>query len=137
MTLTDSLKNFFYSEKVFIGFIIAFGLAMVLESTGIYLLMLVAGGIAGFFVKKGWLSFIIGFVSVALAWGLYFVFFAFIGPLGEFFALLEVIIGISGMILMVMALIFAGLMGGVAALVGAYLTQLILGEKYLKSSSKQ
>ena len=78
MSIDTSIKELFYSEKVFLGFIIAFVLALYLEITGIYLLMLLVGGVAGFFVKKGWLSFIIGFMSVALAWGIYFIFFAFI-----------------------------------------------------------
>ena len=75
MSIVVGIKEFLYSEKIFIGFIIAFVLALYLEITGIYLLMLLVGGVAGFFVKKGWLSFIIGFMSVAIAWGIYFIFF--------------------------------------------------------------
>lgn len=134
MSIVVGIKEFLYSEKIFIGFIIAFVLALYLEITGIYLLMLLVGGVAGFFVKKGWLSFIIGFMSVAIAWGIYFIFFAFIGPLGEFFELIGSIIGISGVILMILSLIIGGLLGGVGALVGAYTTQLILGDKYIRKS---
>jgi len=134
MSIVTGIKEFFYSEKIFVGFIISFVLALCLEITGIYLLMLLVGGVAGFFVKKGWLSFIIGFMSVALAWGIYFIFFAFIGPLGEFFELIGSIIGISGVILMILSLIIGGLLGGVGALVGAYTTQLILGDKYIRKS---
>jgi len=134
MSIVTSIKEFLYSEKIFIGFIIAFVLALYLEITGIYLLMLLVGGVAGFFVKKGWLSFIIGFMSVAIAWGIYFIFFAFVGPLGEFFELIGSIIGISGVILMILSLIIGGLLGGIGALVGAYTTQLILGDKYIRKS---
>ncbi|NVM28472.1 MAG: hypothetical protein HWN65_06490 [Candidatus Helarchaeota archaeon] len=136
MSKFPAIKNFFYSERWVVGLIAALGLAFLLELTGVYLLMLLAGGIAGFFVKKGWLSFIIGFVGVALAWGIYFIYFAFLGPLGEFFQLIGSIIGISGAILMIISLIMGGLMGGIGALVGAYSTQLILGEKYIKKSQK-
>ncbi|MFX0141013.1 MAG: hypothetical protein ACFFDN_45660 [Candidatus Hodarchaeota archaeon] len=134
MRKATGVKEFFYSEQIFIGFIIAFTLAILLELTGLYLLMLLAGGVAGFFVKKGWLSFIIGFMSVALAWGTYFIVFVFIGPLGEFFELIGSIIGISGVILMILSLIVGGLLGGVGALVGAYITQLTLGDKYIRKS---
>ncbi len=134
MSIVTGIKELFYSENVFIGFIIAFVLALYLEITGVYLLMLLVGGVAGFFVKRGWLSFIIGFMSVALAWGIYFIFFAFIGPLGEFFILIGSIIGISGVILMILSLIIGGLLGGIGALVGAYTTQLILGDKYIRKS---
>ncbi len=134
MSIVSGIKDLLYSEKIFVGFIISFVLALYLEITGIYLLMLLVGGVAGFFVKKGWLSFIIGFMSVALAWGIYFIFFAFIGPLGEFFELIGSIIGISGVILMILSLIIGGLLGGVGALVGAYTTQLILGDKYIRKS---
>ena len=134
MSKVNAIKNFFYSERVIIGFLVALGLAVTLELTGVYLLMILAGGIAGFFVKKGWLSFFIGFISVALAWGIYFIVFAFMGPLSEFFSLIGSIIGISGTILMIMSIIVGGLLGGVGALIGAYVTQLILGEKYTKNS---
>ena len=136
MSKIPAKKNFFYSERWVVGLPAALGLAFLLELTGVYLLMFLAGGIAGFFVKKGWLSFIIGFVGVALAWGIYFIYFAFLGPLGEFFQLIGSIIGISGAILMIISLIIGGLMGGIGALVGAYSTQLILGEKYIKKSQK-
>ncbi len=134
MRSVSGIKEFLYSEKIFVGFITAFALAFFLELTGIYLLMLLAGCATGFFVKKGWLSFIIGFVSVALAWGIDFIVFAFIGPLGEFFELIGSIIGISGAILMVLSLIIGGLLGGIGALVGAYITQLTLGDKYIRKS---
>ncbi len=131
------IKGFFYSEQLIIGFIITFGLALLLELTGIYLLMLLVGGVAGFLVKRGWLSFIIGFMSVSLAWGIYFIVFAFIGPLGEFFELIGSIIGISGAILMILSLLIGGLLGAIGALVGAYITQLVLGDKYIRKSQNQ
>jgi len=134
MSRVTGIKEFLYSEKILVGFITASGLAFLLELTGIYLLMLLAGGVAGFFVKRGWLSFIIGFISVTLAWGIYFIVFALIGPLSEFFALIGSIIGISGLILMILSLIIGGLLGGFGALVGAYITQLTLGNKYKRKS---
>ena len=44
---------------------------------------------------------------------------------------------ISGVIFLVMALIIGGLMGGIGALVGAYTTQLLMGEKYVEKSKTQ
>ena len=125
------------NTKYLPGFIISISLALLLELTGNYFLMLLAGGVAGFFVKKGWLSFIIGFIGVSLAWGIYFVIFAFIGPLGEFLDLIGSIIGMSGVILLILSLIIGGLLGGIGALVGAYVIQLVLGDKYIKKSQNQ
>jgi hypothetical protein len=134
MRSVSGTKKKLYSEKTIVGFITGFTLAFLLELTGIYLLMLLAGCATGFFVKRGWLSFIIGFVSVALAWGTYFIVFALICPLGEFVELIGSIIGISGTILIVLSLIIGGLLGGIGALVGAYVTQLALGDKYIRKS---
>ena len=69
MNIRVRIKKIVYSEQYMVGFIISLSLALLLELTGNYFLMLLAGGVAGFFVKKGWLSFIIGFISVSLAWG--------------------------------------------------------------------
>ncbi|MFX0175929.1 MAG: hypothetical protein ACFE85_06840 [Candidatus Hodarchaeota archaeon] len=134
MNIVNSIKKFVYSEKIVVGFIISFILAFLLELTGLFLLMLLAGGVAGFFIKRGWISFITGFMSVALAWGIYFIVFTFIGPLSEFLEVIGSIIGISGVILMMLSLIIGGLLGGTGALVGAYFTQLILGDNYIRKS---
>ena len=63
MSETNVLKEYFYKERIIEGIIFSFLFAIALELTGIYLLMILAGAVAGVFVKKGWLSFIIGFVS--------------------------------------------------------------------------
>ena len=124
------IKEYFYSSRLLLGFIISFFLALSLELTGIYLLMILAGAIAGVFIKKGWISFIVGFASVSLAWGIYFIIFSFIGPLNDLFQLIGSIIGVSGSILMILSIIIGGLLGGTGALVGAFIMQLILGEKF-------
>ena len=69
--------------------------------------------------------------------GIYFIIFAFIGPLGEFLDLIGSIIGMSGVILLILSLIIGGLLGGIGALVGAYVIQLVLGDKYIKKSQNQ
>ncbi|MBD3227537.1 MAG: hypothetical protein GF329_05040 [Candidatus Lokiarchaeota archaeon] len=130
MSSKNIIKNYFYSERLLTGFILAFGLSLALELTGIYLLMILVGIIAGIFVKKGWHSFLVGFIGVALAWGVYFVLFAFLGPLDELFKLIGLILGLNGSVLMIISILIGGLLGGVGALIGAYVFQLICGDQY-------
>ncbi|TFF90261.1 MAG: hypothetical protein EU548_03935 [Promethearchaeota archaeon] len=130
MSSVNIIKNYFYSERLLTGFILAFFLSLAIELTGIYLLMIIVGIIAGILIKKGWHSFIVGFGSVALAWGIYFILFSFIGPLGELLNLIGVILGVHGSLLIFISILLGGLLGGVGALVGAYAFQLICGENY-------
>ncbi len=92
--------------------------------------MLLAGIVAGIFIKKGWISFIIGFISVSLAWTIYFIIFAIIGPISELFSLFQTIMGLNGLYLMFLSIILGGLLGGSGALIGGYAIQLILGDDF-------
>lgn len=126
LTEGNSKEDYFYLERIIPGFLISFALAFLLELTGLYLLMILAGVVAGVFVKRGWLSFLIGFASVTLAWGIYFIVFALTTPLAAFLDLIGSMTGIPGSILLILALLLGGLMGGSGALVGAYANQLVL-----------
>ena len=92
--------------------------------------MLVAGFVAGIFIKKGWTSFLIGFIGVMAAWGVYFLIFTFIGPLDRLLSFIGQLIGINGIVLILISLIIGGRLGGMGALIGGYSMQLILGDNY-------
>ena len=130
----NGLKKFLYSEQIIAGFIASFILALSLELIGAFTLMLLAGAIGGVLIKRGWIAFVVGFVSVFLAWCIYFIAFLFLGPFSALLVLLETIIGIPGAILVIISLIIGGLLGGIGSLLGAYLSQLVLGENYQKKS---
>jgi hypothetical protein len=131
MSYENVITKYLYSERILIGFISSLLLGLVLELTGIYLLMLLAGFIGGIFVKKGWHSFIIGFLSIASAWEIYFIIFSFVsGKMDDLLVIVGNLIGIQGAIILMLTIIIGGLLGGVGALVGAYITQIILGDKY-------
>jgi hypothetical protein len=131
MSYENVITKYLYSERILIGFISSLLLGLVLELTGIYLLMLLAGFIGGIFVKKGWHSFIIGFLSIASAWEIYFIIFSFVsGKMDDLLVIVGNLIGIQGGIILMLTIIIGGLLGGVGALVGAYITQIILGDKY-------
>lgn len=130
MSYENIITKYLYSERILIGFISSLLLGLALELTGIYLLMLLAGFVCGIFVKKGWHSFLVGFLSIASAWEIYFIIFSFVGPMGDLLVIIGNLIGIQGGIILMITIIIGGLLGGVGALVGAYITQMILGDKY-------
>ena len=132
MSSVNVIKEYIYKERIIEGFVFCFLLAVALELSGIYLLMLLAGAVAGIFIKKGWLSFLLGFGAVALAWGIYFIVYSLTGPLTALLDLIGSILGFSGGIMIAIALIIGGLLGGVGALIGAFTTQLIIGDRYIK-----
>ncbi|MHA1788748.1 MAG: hypothetical protein ACTSWR_04315 [Candidatus Helarchaeota archaeon] len=129
MSYVNIIKKYFYSERIVPAFFSAFLLALPLEMVH-FLTMLVAGFVAGIFIKKGWTSFLIGFIGVMAAWGVYFLIFTFIGPLDRLLSFIGQLIGINGIVLILISLIIGGLLGGMGALIGGYSMQLILGDNY-------
>nr|MDO8108792.1 hypothetical protein [Candidatus Sigynarchaeota archaeon] len=131
-------KNFgrkiLISENVVLGLCAAIVAAFLLELAGIVYLMLVAGGVAGFLAKKGWKSFLAGFLGVMIAWSIYFILFAAQGPLAAFLDLIGNAIEMPGSILLIAAELIGGFLGGIGALVGAFLTQILLGERHGKEN---
>ncbi len=127
--MKKSVLAFMRRENVVLGLVVSTGLAMVLELTGVYWLMIVAGGVAGFLVKKGWLSFIIGFAAVAIGWGVYLIVYTTTSPLQYFLGLVGKAMDMPGEIVVLATLVIGGMMGGLGALVGAYVTQLAIKDR--------
>jgi hypothetical protein len=127
--MKKSVLAFVRRENVVLGLVVATGLAMLLELTGVYWLMIVAGGVAGFLVKRGWRSFLIGFAAVVIGWGVYLLAYASTSPLQRFLGLVGTALGMPGEVVVVATLVIGGLMGGLGALVGAYVTQLAIMDR--------
>ena len=129
MDTKKSILAFLRRENVVLGLVVSTGLAMVLELAGVFWLMVVAGGVAGFLVKRGWLSFVIGFASIAIGWGIYLIAFAATSPFHRFLGIVGAALAAPGEIVVLAALVIGGLMGGLGALVGAYMTQLAIKDR--------
>lgn len=121
-------------------FIVLFG--FMFQMAGWWYLMLLAGGIGGFFMKKSLIpSLIAGFVGVALVWFGFFLYFMIIGPLFEFVALISTIIGIfedMPTLLIIITIVIGGMLGGLGAVNGTYIADIIypkqIKPKKIKSS---
>jgi len=116
-----------------VGFLFTVLLGALFELAGWWYLMLLAGGFAGFLMKKSVLySFVIGFAGIALVWFCFFIYFMIIGPLFELTALIASILGFlegSSEILVLITIIIGGLLGGLGAMNGTYLAGLIYPQK--------
>jgi hypothetical protein len=146
MTWADKIFHFLKKEHSYLtglGIAVLFG--FLFELTGLWYLMLLAGGLAGFFIKKpAPLSFLVGFCGVAIAWSCFFVYFMMIGPLSEFLALITSILGFletNPSILILITIILGGILGGLGAWNGTYIASFIYsreistGQKDLKDLS--
>ncbi|HUY00767.1 MAG TPA: hypothetical protein VMV49_14495 [Candidatus Deferrimicrobium sp.] len=130
MTWTEKILNFLKKEHSYLsGLGMAVILGFLLELTGLWYLMLLAGGVAGFFIKKpAPLSFLVGFCGIAIVWFCFFVYFMTIGPLSEFLVLITSILGFlesSPGILILITIIIGGILGGLGAWNGTYFASLI------------
>jgi hypothetical protein len=72
-TPRESLRNFAYKEHhpVF-GFLVCFVLALVIQLIGIGILIAIAGGIAGFLLKRDVKAILITFAAGTAVWGMFF-----------------------------------------------------------------
>jgi hypothetical protein len=123
-------RKILYSENIVAGFLVAIALGFLLDLTGLWFLMLIAGAACGFLAKQGLKSFIVGFAGIVVAWGIYFVDYTIASSFFKFVDLIGTAIGLPGEILVIVALLIGGSLGGVGALVGAFTTQLVLGDRY-------
>jgi len=145
MTWTEKMQDFLkklgektlaflkYKHLSITGFLFAIILGALFELGGWWYLMLLAGGFAGFLMKKSALaSLLIGFLSIAGVWFCFFIYFMIIGPIFEFTALITSILGFlegSPEILILITIIIGGLLGGLGAMNGTYLAGLIYPQK--------
>jgi len=130
LKLKDMLIEFLKAEHSYtVGFLFIAILGFLFQLAGWWYLMLLAGGIGGFIMKRsGILSFIIGFLAIGLVWLCFFIYFMIIGPIFELTALITAILGFlesfpSALILF--TLLIGGLLGGLGSLNGSYISAII------------
>lgn len=126
VTLLDFLKA---EHSYTVGFLFIVILGFLFQLAGWWYLMLLAGGIGGFIMKKsGILSFLIGFFAIGLVWLCFFIYFMIIGPIFELMVLISSILGFLEFFpvgLMLATLIIGGLLGGLGSLNGLYISTII------------
>ncbi len=72
-TPRDSLRDFIYKEHHPVtGFLVCFTLALLIQLIGFGILIAIAGGIAGFLLKRDIKAILITFAAGASVWGLFF-----------------------------------------------------------------
>ncbi len=132
--LKDMFLDFLRMPHGYIlGFLFIVILGLLFELAGWWYLMLLAGGLGGFIMKKnGPLSFLLGFIGIAFVWLCFFIYFMIIGPLFEFTALVASILAsilpvLESMpnLLIVIPIILGGLLGGFGSLNGTYIAEII------------
>ena len=135
----DILKDMFLDflklkHGYLVGLVIIVIFGTLFELAGWWYLMILAGGIGGFIMKRSALaSLVIGFIAIVLVWSGFFIYFMMIGPLLEFTALIGTILAsllgdiFAEMpnILIVITIIIGGLLGSLGALNGTYIAGII------------
>ena len=120
---------------VYYGWFITMAIALVLQMTGLWILMIPAGAIGSLTVKKMRHAFLTGFLGVALAWSVIFLVlnaFAQAYIVGEFFATLIGLPGFGRWIVSISILI-GGLLGASGAIVGRAVVE--IAEEYRRPTS--
>ena len=123
-------KKMLFSENVVLGFLLAIALGFLLDLTRLWFLMLVAGSACGFLAKQGFKSFVAGFAGIVIAWSIYFLDYAIASSFVTFIGFIGAAIDLPGEVLVIATLLIGGSLGGIGALVGAFATQMVLGERY-------
>jgi len=142
----DILKDIFLDfiklkHGYLVGLVIIVIFGTLFELAGWWYLMLLAGGLGGFIMKRSALaSLVIGFIGITLVWSGFFIYFMMIGPLLEFTALIGTILGsiFAEMpnILIVITIVIGGLLGGLGALNGTYIARIIYPKELTEQKSK-
>lgn len=129
---------FFGKSHTFLtGFLVSFAAAGALQLFGLlweyaWILMVVAGFLGGFLVKKAGKGFLVGFLGVIAAWLVYFLVFSFLGPVWAFADVLAGLFGLTGMgiVVIILALVLVGgLIGGLGGLNGHFIATIIYKNK--------
>jgi hypothetical protein len=128
------IKKFFEEEQSFKrGFLVSFIAAGLLQFLGIlwtaaWILMVIAGFLGGFLVKRAGKGFLAGFLGVLLAWAGYLIIFEIIGPLFEFSNILAALFGLTGMgfvVIILSLVVIGGLIGGLGGLNGHFIAAIV------------
>jgi len=129
-----NLKEFFESRQSFlVGFIATLVAAILLQLLGLvweyaWILMVAAGFLGGFLIKKAGKAFLAGLLGVSVAWLIYFIIFSFLGPIWEFSNLLAELFGLPGMgivVILISLVLIGGLTGGLGALNGHFIGSIL------------
>lgn len=111
------------------AFLVGFGLALLLLLTGIWQLTAVAALVAGILRRRPSRAFLVGFLSIAAAWGGFYLAYFLLTPAADLMALFSAVLGLGAAawpaVLLIM-LLLAGLLGGFFSLVGALGIQLVV-----------
>lgn len=128
-----SIAEFFENKQNFlVGFIVTLGIGLLLQLFGFiwayaWILMVIAGFMGGFLIKASGLGFLAGFLGIICNWLIYFLILMFQGPFFEFATLIANILGLGdlGIVIIILALIIGGLIGGLGGLNGHFVASLI------------
>ncbi len=107
--------------------IVVIVLAAVLEMTGIWVTMFIAGGIGALFLRRTLYAFVAGFVGVAVAWTLIFLYLIITAQalgVAEVFAALLGLRGMGGLVI-VISILLGGLAGGLGGVLSRASIELI------------
>jgi len=119
-------ENVFVKTGIVNGYLVCTLLALVLQTTGFWILMIPAGTVGGLFTKRLSHAFIAGFLGVAVAWSILFFIkntFAQAYVVAEFFAILIGMPG-AGRWIVSLSILLGGLLGGSGGLVGRAMLEL-------------
>ncbi len=141
LILKDMVLDFLRAgHSLLLGFLIAFGTGFLFELAGWWYLMLLAGGLAGFFMKKSAIkSMLVGFLAIAALWVCFFIYFMIIGPIFELTALITSILGMletTPWLLIVITIVIGGFLGALGALNGTYIANLIYPQEKIDPTLK-
>lgn len=102
-------------------------LAIVLELSGAWITMLIAGAFGGLFTRKTSRAFLVGLLGVGLAWGLLFL---YLSSTAAAMAVANIFIGLLGLhgmgwLVIVVSILIGALLGGFGGLLGRSLAELV------------
>ncbi len=103
------------------------GIAIILQFSGAWVTMLIAGALGALFTRRHRTAFFAGFIGVAIAWTVIFVYLSLTAQalvIAEFFIGL---LGLSGMgwLVIVISVLLGALLGGFGGLLGRSVVELV------------
>lgn len=127
------IADFFEKKQNFlVGLLVSLGLGLLLQLFGFiwtyaWILMIAAGFVGGFLIKSSGLGFLAGFLGVLGSWLIYFIIYMFQGPFLDFANLLASVLGLGelGFVVILLALIIGGVIGGLGGLNGHFIAELL------------
>ncbi|MHA2425855.1 MAG: hypothetical protein ACXAEF_13775, partial [Candidatus Thorarchaeota archaeon] len=122
------IDDTFPDVGVFAAMVIVVVIGIALQLSGAWITMIIAGGFAGIFTRRHRHSFIAGFIGVALAWTILFVYLIATAQalaIAEFFIAQ---LGLSGgAIVLVISILLGALLGGFGGIFGRSLIEFLDG----------